>query len=156
MKLITLLLFALLTLLSSNKIEIPKSLPRTITENKVYPKLPPLCEIRGAYTGYSHTNRDVISPMTYFFSENNFTKGSKRLTDPIVTYGGYRYTCDSIFLSVFYTENNCYYLLKGAVCGNTIVGTYENLTTPSDYGTFSISSLNSEPTDITKTKTTDY
>ena len=102
---------------------------------------PTVCDIRGVYSGTSTTSTGTNATMTYRLQENNFALSSVTPTGPIVTYGGYRNTCDSVFISVYYTTNSSYYLLKGALLNNrtTISGTYSNLTTPSDYGTFTIS-----------------
>lgn len=98
------------------------------------------CDLKGTYSGTSTTSTGATASMTYILRENNFALSSVTPTSPIVTYGGYRNTCDSVFISVYYTSNSSYYLLKGVLLNNrtTISGTYSNLTTPSDFGTFSI------------------
>ncbi|HZG25911.1 MAG TPA: hypothetical protein VEZ17_15085 [Chitinophagaceae bacterium] len=79
--------------------------------------------------------------MTYQLQDNNFAVGTITPTGNAVTFGGYRNTCDSVFISSYFTSNSNYYLLKGKLLnsGTTITGTYNNLTTTSDFGTFSIS-----------------
>jgi hypothetical protein len=101
----------------------------------------PVCDIRGIYSGTQTTSTGTVGTLTYRLQDNNFAVSSFTPTSSNVTFGGYRNTCDSIFISVYYTTNSSYYLLKGALKNNrtTISGTYNNLTTPTDYGTFSIS-----------------
>lgn len=101
----------------------------------------PVCDVEGVYTGTSTTSTGTVSPMTYRLQDNNFALSSLTPTGPIVTFGGYRNTCDSVFISVYYTTNNSYYVLQGKLLNNktNITGTYSNLTTPSDFGTFTIS-----------------
>ena len=95
----------------------------------------------GTYTGSSINALGGSGIVTYNFLANNFATSSVRPTDPIVTYGGYRYTSDSIFISVYYTSSNSYYLLKGKFLNNsnTINGVFQNLTHLEDYGTFTMS-----------------
>jgi hypothetical protein len=102
---------------------------------------PPVCDVKGIYTGTSTTSTGVTSPMTYRLEDNNFAIGTVTPKSEDVTFGGYKNSCDSITLSVHYNTNRSYYLLKGRFLNNraTISGTYKNLTTPSDFGTFTIS-----------------
>ena len=111
-------------------------------EKEHIPTPTPTCDIRGTYSGTNHsTPEDISSTLTYTFKDNNFAVGSVTPTGPGVTFGGYRNTCDSVFISVHYSGNDSYYLLEGKLTnnGNTIIGTFKNLTITSDYGTFSIS-----------------
>ena len=102
-----------------------------------------VCDIKGIYSGTSHASTGASSILTYQFRDNNFAVGSVTPTGSAVTFGGYRNTCDSIFLSVYYTSNSSYYLLKGKITNNgtstTINGTFNNLTDTTNFGTFSIS-----------------
>ena len=100
-----------------------------------------VCKLLGTYVGTSTTSEGSTNVMTYDFRENNFAVGRVQPTGAAVTFGGFRNTCDSVFISVFYTDNSNYYLLKGKFSNekNTITGTYNNLTTPADFGTFTIS-----------------
>ena len=102
---------------------------------------PTNCDIRGTYSGTNTASTGGSSTLTYKFQDNNFAIGSITPTGSITTYGGYRNTCDSVILSVYYSNNNSYYLLQGKLLNNgaTISGTFKNLTNTSDYGTFSIS-----------------
>ena len=103
---------------------------------------PPIaaCDVKGIYNGTSTTSGGISSAMSYELRENNFAVGRDQ-TNTRVTYGGYKHTCDSIVLSVYYTTNSSYYLLEGKFENNksTIRGTFKNLTTPTDFGTFAIS-----------------
>jgi hypothetical protein len=122
------------------------SIPFTIVQlsgcqKEVIHVTPPVCDAKGIYTGTSTTSTGVTSPMTYRLEDNNFAIGTVTPKGPDVTFGGYKNTCDSIVLSVHYNTNNNYYILQGKFQNNraTISGTYKNLSTPSDFGTFSIS-----------------
>jgi hypothetical protein len=98
------------------------------------------CDAKGTYSGTSVASTGASSTLTYQLRDNNFAVGSLTPKGEIVTFGGYRNTCDSVFLSVYYTQNHSYYLLQGKLLDNrsTISGEFKNLTDPSDYGTFTI------------------
>src|SRR6478736_2630701 len=93
----------------------------------------PTCNLSGTYVGTSTESTGEIHVMTYELRENNFAVSRKAESGENVTFGGFRNTCDSIFLSVYHTENESYYLLKGKLSSNgtVITGTYSNLTTTS-------------------------
>jgi hypothetical protein len=100
-----------------------------------------VCDVRGTYSGTNLASTGASSTLTYKLQDNNFAVGSVTPTGAAVTFGGYRNTCDSVILSVYYAGNSSYYLLQGKLLNNgaTISGSFKNLTTPSDFGTFSIS-----------------
>ena len=97
-----------------------------------------VCDVRGTYIGSDYSSNGSPFPIIYTLKDNNFAVGGVNPTDEATTWGGYRNTCDSVFLSVYYVTNNSYYLLEAEIRanGDSIVGTYKNLTTPSDVGTF--------------------
>src|SRR5215217_2048457 len=99
----------------------------------------PTCDARGTYAGVA-TSSTSTSPLVYKLKENNFAVGSVTIEGAATTFGGYRSTCDSVIISSWYNANSSYYLLKGAFSNNRTVlsGTFENLTTPSDKGTFTL------------------
>jgi len=99
----------------------------------------PTCDARGTYAGVA-TSSTSTSPLVYKLKENNFAVGTVTVDGPAVTFGGYRSTCDSVIISSYYTGNGSYYLLKSAFSNNRTVlsGTFENLTTISDKGTFTL------------------
>jgi hypothetical protein len=101
----------------------------------------PVCDVKGTYSGTNLASTGASSTLTYKLQDNNFAVGSVTPTGAAVTFGGYRNTCDSVILSVYYAGNSSYYLLQGKLLNNgtTISGSFKNLTTPSDFGTFSIS-----------------
>lgn len=105
------------------------------------PNSPTTCDVKGIYSGTNLASTGASSTIAYNLQDNNFAVGSLTTADPAVTFGGYRNTCDSVFLSVYYTGNSCYYLLEGKLSnsGTTISGTFKNLTITSDYGTFTMS-----------------
>lgn len=102
---------------------------------------PPIivCDVRGTYSGMNTASTGATSTIAYKLQDNNFAVGSLTPTSAAITFGGYRNTCDSVVLSVYYTSNSSYYLLQGKLTANTIAGTFKNLTTPSDFGTFTMS-----------------
>ncbi len=113
----------------------------TIISCKKETTTPTICDAKGTYSGTSLSSLSVSSTMTYKLQDNNFAIGSVTPSGASVSFGGYRNTCDSVVLSVYYTTNSSYYLLQGKLSnsGATISGTYKNLTTTSDIGTFTIS-----------------
>jgi len=113
----------------------------TIISCKKETTTPTTCTAIGIYSGTSLTSGGVSSTMTYKLQDNNFAVGSVTPSGAAVSFGGYRNTCDSVVLSVYYTTNSSYYLLQGKLSnsGATISGTYKNLTTTTDIGTFTIS-----------------
>ena len=96
------------------------------------------CNIRGTYAGTSKSASGATSTLAYTFRANNFATGSGYLGGPAVTFGGYSHTCDSVFISVHYGDNDSYYYLKGALQNDrtTINGVFYNITIRSDSGTF--------------------
>jgi|SRR5688572_2776169 len=100
----------------------------------------PVCNVKGTYIGTRTTSGGSSSVLSYDLRENNFAVGFNS-SEAAVTFGGYRNTCDSVVLSVYYTINSSYYLLEGKLENNktTISGTFKNLTTPAEFGTFTIS-----------------
>ena len=101
----------------------------------------PVCDVKGFYSGTSTSDKGVTSPLTYSLRDNNFAVGGVTVGGQAVTFGGYRNTCDSVIMSVNYNAGSNYYLLEGKLTNNkaTISGTFKNLTTPTDFGTFTIS-----------------
>jgi len=101
------------------------------------------CVITGMFTGESKSTKGQTAQMTYDLRDNNLAVGMSSPTGSAVTFGGYKTTCDSIYISVCYTGNMSYYLLKGKFSDDhtTITGTFQNKVTSSDKGTFTISKL---------------
>ena len=100
----------------------------------------PQCDVKGTYAGTATASGGGSSPIAYQLRENNFAVGSVTVGGQPTTFGGYRNTCDSVIISSFYGGNNSYYLLKGILTNNRTVlsGTFSNLTTPGDFGTFTM------------------
>jgi hypothetical protein len=99
---------------------------------------PAVCDVRGVYTG-TNLAKGVTSAISYTLENDNFAQGGTGPGTAPVTFGSYTNTCDSVKLMVFYTANSDYYLLKGKLInGNTISGSFNNLTMVSDSGTFTI------------------
>ena len=99
-----------------------------------------ICDVKGVYVGTTASHDGNSGLLVYKLQENNFAVSSLTVDGPNVTFGGYSNTCDSVFISVYYTGNNDYYLLKGRLKNHKTVisGTFQNLTETSDYGTFNI------------------
>ena len=112
----------------------------TITKTIIDTVPPIVCDVRGRYTGTAHSALGGNGVATYILKDNNTLVGSVKPTDPAVTFGGYRNTCDSVIMSVYYTSNSSYYLLLGKLSnnGNTISGVSYNLTTIADSSTFTL------------------
>lgn len=121
---------------------IPLLLMAAVVSCKKDDTTPPttVCNVKGTYSGTSIASTGNTSPTTYKLLDNNFVVGSVTPTGSAVTFGGYRNTCDSVIMSIYYTTNSSYYLLEGKISNNanTISGTFKNLTITSDFGTFSI------------------
>jgi len=97
-----------------------------------------ICDVKGVYLQQSKDHNGNTGSAYYTLGENNFVVGGFTLEGPNDTFGGYSNTCDSISMSVYYTVNQSYYLLKGKFgkSKTVIKGTFQNLTQTSDYGTF--------------------
>lgn len=125
-----------------SRIFIPLLLIAAVVSCKKDDTTPPttVCNVKGTYSGTSIASTGNTSQTTYKLLDNNFAVGSVTPAGSAVTFGGYRNTCDSVIMSVYYASNSSYYLLQGKLSnsGNTISGTFKNLTTTSDFGTFSI------------------
>lgn len=98
------------------------------------------CNIQGLFTGTSTSSTGVTVPMIYRLQDNNMAVGLAPITSAAITFGGYENTCDSVYISVYYTVNSSYYLLKGKLLngGSVINGVYNNLNLAADFGSFSI------------------
>lgn len=99
------------------------------------------CDTRGTYTGTGIDFKGNTTTLTYTLADNNFAVGGLNPTSAKSAFGGYRNTCDSVILSIYSTLNNSYYLLRGKLTNNdsTISGSFTNTTSPTDYGTFTMS-----------------
>ena len=110
-----------------------------VTPPTVCPPVPVVCDVRGTYTGTAVASTGASVVESYRLQDNNFAVGALTPTGPGVTFGGFRNTCDSIVISAFYPAGANYYLLKGKLSTTvpiTLTGTFNNLTVPTDFGTF--------------------
>jgi hypothetical protein len=110
----------------------------TITDTLV------LCNVQGTYVGVATASANastagLSSTESYTLGSDNLAIGYAGTSNVAVTFGGYTNTCDSVFISSYYTSSGSYYLLKGVLSDNkvTLSGTYQNLTVTTDFGTFS-------------------
>ena len=102
---------------------------------------PPVCELRGEFRGTATSHAGNSSLSTYTFKEDNFVTGTDALSgNTAVVWGGYRNTCDSVFISTYYQRHNAYFQLKARISndGKRISGTFQSLTNAADYGTFTV------------------
>ena len=101
---------------------------------------PSVCDVKGTYVGTATPSVGASSPLVYELRAENFAVGRVTVGGSAVTFGGYRGTCDSVIISTFYSGNSSYYLHKAAFNSSKTVisGTFKNLTTPSDFGTFTL------------------
>ena len=97
------------------------------------------CDVRGTYYGTAVGSTGASTTNAYKLQDNNFAVGSVTLASPAVSFGGYRNTCDSIIISIWYSGSGNYYLFQGKFSNNrvTLSGTFKNLTDPTNFGTFS-------------------
>ena len=103
------------------------------------PPVPVVCDVRGTYTGTAVSSTGTSVVESYRLQDNNFAVGAFTPTGPGITFGGFRNSCDSIVISAYYNAGSAYYLLKGKLSTTspvTLSGTFNNLTVPSDFGTF--------------------
>jgi hypothetical protein len=116
----------------------------TVRDTTTIIDTPAVCNVQGTYTGMVAAAANASTAGQS--GTQSYALGSDNLavcyigTPPVaVTFGGYTNTCDSVIISAYYTGNSSYYVLKGALSNNmTIIsGTYQNLTTTTDFGTFS-------------------
>ena len=98
------------------------------------------CDVRGEYVGTGLASTGASTTLAYSLLDNNFAVGSITLGGTPTTFGGYSNTCDSIYISAHFDINDSYYLLKGMLSNNdsVVTGTFQNLTTTSDFGTFTM------------------
>ena len=84
------------------------------------------CPLRGLYVGTNTQSNGAQSNSIYTFYDNHFAIGQETLNGPATSWSGFRNTCDSVIMSVYYVSNNSYYLLKGKISNDrkTISGTY--------------------------------
>ena len=84
------------------------------------------CPLRGLYVGINTQSNGAQSNSIYTFYDNHFAIGQEYLNGPATSWSGFRNTCDSVIMSVYYVSNNGYYLLKGKISGDrkTISGSY--------------------------------
>ena len=98
------------------------------------------CPLRGLYVGTNTQSNGATSNSIYTFYENHFAVGQETLNGPATSWSGYRNTCDSVIMSIYYISNSSYYLIKGKISTDrkTISGTY--ITTDGQYhGVFTMS-----------------
>lgn len=109
------------------------------TKDPVDPPAPtPVCDVRGVYSGIYTNQFDQSGTVIYSLKEDNFTTGVNYQEGPTVAFGGYSNTCDSVTMNYYNIINSSYYIFQGAfsVTKDTLSGSYQNLTTPSEIGTF--------------------
>lgn len=103
------------------------------------------CTVTGNYSGTFTSDINGTAPHAYKFLENNYAEGSVNITSAPLTFGGYRTTCDSIFMTLYNVNLPIptYYIMKGKTTNGfqTITGVYINKNNAVDKGTFNLSKL---------------
>lgn len=101
---------------------------------------PTTCDAKGSYSGTYTNYLNQTASFAYVLASDNFAYGSGTLTAPPTAFGGYSNTCDSLRLRTWNSVNGNYYLFLGKFSSNrtTVTGTYKNLTTTSETGTFTL------------------
>ena len=109
-------------------------------ENKETTVHPHTHDVMGIYSGKANYHSGAYTTLTNEFKENNFMIGRLTPTSPANTFGGYQIKGDSIYMSVYYVQNNHYFLLGGELSNNdsTIEGFCKDLNDPDNYGSFTI------------------
>ena len=84
------------------------------------------CPLRGLFVGTNTQSNGAQSNSIYTFYDNHFAIGQETLNGPATSWSGFRNTCDSVIMSVYYVTNNGYYVLKGKISNDrkTISGSY--------------------------------
>ena len=96
--------------------------------------------IQGSYLG-TYTNQYAQSAsFAYTLADHNFMSGSADLSSPPTAFGSYSDNGDAVQMNTWNSINRNYYAFRGRFSEDkhTIVGTYQNLTTPSEHGTFKL------------------
>jgi len=111
-----------------------------IVKDTVYVPCPVNCDVRGNYSGTFINQFGISAAFAYKLLNDNFTTGASTLTSTMTAFGGYSNTCDSIKWNSYNTINNSYYNFAGKFTNNrtTLTGVYQNVTTPAEIGSFSL------------------
>lgn len=98
------------------------------------------CNIAGSYLG-TYTNQFGQTGSFYYnLGANYFVSSGASPTVTPTAFGSYSNTCDSVKIRIWNSANNSYYYLRGELSNNStiITGVYENQTTPSETGPFTL------------------
>jgi hypothetical protein len=96
--------------------------------------------INGSYFG-TYTNQYLQSgSFAYTLTDHNFTSGAKDLSTKPTAFGSYSGNFGDMEMKTWNSINNNYYSFKGKFSEDkkSITGTYQNLTTTSEHGTFKL------------------
>ena len=96
--------------------------------------------IEGSYFG-TYTNQYLQSAsFAYTLADHNFICGAADLSSEPTAFGSYSGNSDVVQMSTWNSLNKNYYSFKGKFSEDksTIIGTYQNLTTRSEHGTFKL------------------
>jgi hypothetical protein len=108
--------------------------PSTINNRREHPI------VKGSYFG-TYTNQYLQSAsFAYTLADHNFMCGVKDLSSKPTAFGSYSGNFESMEMKTWNSINNNYYAFKGKFSKdrNAITGTYQNLTTTSEHGTFKL------------------
>lgn len=96
--------------------------------------------INGSYFG-TYTNQYLQSAsFAYTLTDHNFMSGAKDLSSEPTAFGSYSGNFENMEMKAWNSINNSYYSFKGKYSKDrkSITGTYQNLTTTSEHGTFKL------------------
>ena len=96
--------------------------------------------INGSYFG-TYTNQYLQSgSFAYTLTDHNFMSGGKDLSSDPTAFGSYSGNFNGMEMKTWNSINNNYYSFKGKFSKDrkSITGTYQNLTTTSEHGTFKL------------------
>lgn len=96
--------------------------------------------INGSYFG-TYTNQYLQSgSFAYTLTDHNFMSGGKDLSSKPTAFGSYSGNFKEMEMKTWNSINNSYYSFKGKFSADrkSITGTYQNLTTTSEHGTFKL------------------
>ena len=96
--------------------------------------------IEGSYSG-TYTNQfSQSASFAYTLADHNFMSGAADLSSPATAFGSYAGSGTDLNMNTWNSINRSYYAFQGKLPPNrdTIVGTYQNLTTTSEHGTFKL------------------
>lgn len=96
--------------------------------------------VKGSYFGTYTNQYSKSGGFAYTLTDHNFMSGAKDLFSPPTAFGSYSGNFENMEMKTWNSINNNYYSFKGKFSKDrkSISGTYQNLTTTSEHGTFTL------------------